>query len=76
MTAPNLCTLTAKDGRPHTVSVTAGANRINGPIWHSLPDPSSKTRHTQLRRHLWAKKHQTQAARATGQLIDAASGTL
>lgn len=78
-TPRKLCAMTAQDGRPHSVTVTVGTTRLNSHvlIWRSVPDPSLQTSiHSQLRRHLQAKKHQTQAARATGLLIDASSGTL
>jgi hypothetical protein len=77
--ARKLCVMTAQDGRPHSVAITAGTTRLNSHvlIWRSEPDPSLQTSvHSQWRKHLLAKKHQTQAACATGLLVDAASGTL
>lgn len=77
MTARRLCERTAHDGHEHTQLLAGGTSRINSHvlIWLTVPrdgDRAAALEH--LGQYLRAKKHQLQATRGAGMLIDACTG--
>ncbi|GLW56814.1 hypothetical protein [Kitasatospora phosalacinea] len=74
-----VCTMTANDGRPHTIAHVCGTTPADSSvlIWMSVPHPTSqRAAEVFLDRYLRAKKHQLGVSRAFAFLVDGRSRRL